>query len=375
MNSYVDIDGIPMAANADYLTGVLRERARLRRGGRRRLLRRSPSCRSCRPLRPTAARPPRSRSVAGIDVELPAGDAYLEPLAEQVRSRRRRRGLRRPRRAAGARPEGVARAARPGGLRRRAAGRDRPRLAPRPGARPPARGRSRWCCSPTTGCCRCRSVTGAPARIAVDRPQRRPRRGPAGLLLLRQPRPRGLPRVPGRDRDPHGATRRWRRRCCVRRPDRGGAGAGLHGRGRRPLRLRRRRRGCRGVRRRRGGGRRPGRALRPRHRRGGQRHRHAGPARGAARTGRGRGRHRDPRRAGAADRASLRHRLGAGRDARAPGRRAAGVLPRRGRRARDRRHPHRRGEPVRPAPGHAAPLRRRAALLLPAARSSADRPT
>ncbi len=39
MNSYVDIDGIPMAANSDYLTGRAARTARLHRGRRRRLLR------------------------------------------------------------------------------------------------------------------------------------------------------------------------------------------------------------------------------------------------------------------------------------------------------------------------------------------------
>ncbi len=85
MNSYAAVDGVPMGANAEILTGLLRERwgfdgvvvadyfavafLQLMHG-------------IARDTGEAAA----LALAAGIDVELPSGDAYLEPLAERVRA-------------------------------------------------------------------------------------------------------------------------------------------------------------------------------------------------------------------------------------------------------------------------------------------------
>jgi beta-xylosidase len=85
MNSYVDIDGIPMAANEDYLTGVLREQL----GFTGVVVADYFAIAFLQVMQAVAAdrgEAARLALVAGIDVELPAGDAYLEPLAAQVRS-------------------------------------------------------------------------------------------------------------------------------------------------------------------------------------------------------------------------------------------------------------------------------------------------
>ncbi len=85
MNSYVDIDGIPMAANSDYLTGVLREQL----GFTGVVVADYFAIAFLQVMQAVAAdrgEAARLALVAGIDVELPAGDAYLEPLAAQVRS-------------------------------------------------------------------------------------------------------------------------------------------------------------------------------------------------------------------------------------------------------------------------------------------------
>lgn len=85
MNSYVDIDGIPMAANPDYLTGVLREQL----GFTGVVVADYFAIAFLQVMHAVAAdrgEAARQALVAGIDIELPAGDAYLEPLAAQVRS-------------------------------------------------------------------------------------------------------------------------------------------------------------------------------------------------------------------------------------------------------------------------------------------------
>ena len=85
MNSYVDIDGIPMAANSDYLTGVLREQL----GFTGVVVADYFAIAFLQVMQAVAAdrgEAARQALVAGIDIELPAGDAYLEPLAAQVRS-------------------------------------------------------------------------------------------------------------------------------------------------------------------------------------------------------------------------------------------------------------------------------------------------
>ena len=121
MHSYAEIDG----AAGRRRPGAA-DRAAARRSGASTgtvvadyFARRLPAHR-CTAWPPTSATPPRWPSRAGIDVELPTGDAYLEPLAAAVRGGRGRRGARRPGAAPGAGPEGRARAARRD-LRRRAA--------------------------------------------------------------------------------------------------------------------------------------------------------------------------------------------------------------------------------------------------------------
>ena len=87
MNSYADVDGVPMAASPEYLTGVLREAwgfdgvvvadyfavafLEVMHGVAR-----------------DRAEAAQLALTAGIDVELPVGDAYLAPLAEAVRAGR-----------------------------------------------------------------------------------------------------------------------------------------------------------------------------------------------------------------------------------------------------------------------------------------------
>jgi beta-glucosidase len=87
MNSYVDIDGIPMAANPDYLTGVLREQL----GFTGVVVADYFAVAFLQVMHAIAAdrgEAARQALVAGIDIELPAGDAYLEPLAAEVRAGR-----------------------------------------------------------------------------------------------------------------------------------------------------------------------------------------------------------------------------------------------------------------------------------------------
>mgnify|MGYP000850279149 CR=1 FL=1 len=86
MNAYVDIDGVPMAANPDYLTGVLREQL----GFTGVVVADYFAVAFLQVMHAVAA--DRGEAAvqaltAGIDVELPAGDAYLEPLAGKVRAR------------------------------------------------------------------------------------------------------------------------------------------------------------------------------------------------------------------------------------------------------------------------------------------------
>ena len=224
MNSYVDIDGIPMAASEDYLTGVLREQL----GFTGVVVADYFAIAFLEVMQAVAAdrgEAARLALVAGIDVELPAGDAYLEqPLAEQVRSgavdegyvdravlralaQKESLGLLDPAAYADEPPavvdldspqdqalarklaeESVVLLANDGGS---------PAVARRRGARPDC----------------------------GDRPQCQPPRGPSGLLLLRQPRAGGVPRVPGRDCGCPRSTRRWQLRpphrvprptCCWR---------------------------------------------------------------------------------------------------------------------------------------------------------------
>jgi beta-glucosidase len=85
MNSYVDIDGIPAAANTDLLTGVLRERL----GFKGVVVADYFAVAFLEVMQAVAADRGEAAALAltaGIDIELPAGDAYLAPLAQQVRS-------------------------------------------------------------------------------------------------------------------------------------------------------------------------------------------------------------------------------------------------------------------------------------------------
>ncbi|GIT80874.1 beta-glucosidase [Leifsonia sp. LS1] len=85
MNSYAEIDGIPTAANPDYLTGVLREEW----GFDGVVVADYFSVAFLHTMHGVAGDLGEAAALAlaaGIDVELPTGDAYLEPLAAAVRS-------------------------------------------------------------------------------------------------------------------------------------------------------------------------------------------------------------------------------------------------------------------------------------------------
>ena len=85
MNSYVDLDGIPAAANGDLLTGVLRERL----GFTGVVVADYFAVAFLEVMQAVAADRGEAAALAltaGIDIELPAGDAYLAPLAAQVRA-------------------------------------------------------------------------------------------------------------------------------------------------------------------------------------------------------------------------------------------------------------------------------------------------
>ena len=85
MNSYAEIDGLPVAADANLLTGVLRDRW----GFTGTVVADYFSVAFLHTLHEVAADLGDAAAqalAAGIDVELPTGNAYLEPLAERVRS-------------------------------------------------------------------------------------------------------------------------------------------------------------------------------------------------------------------------------------------------------------------------------------------------
>ncbi|NQX26692.1 glycoside hydrolase family 3 C-terminal domain-containing protein [Microbacteriaceae bacterium VKM Ac-2854] len=87
MNSYAEIDGVPVAASAEYLTGILRERW----GFDGVVVSDYFSVAFLQTMHAIAADRGHAAQLAleaGIDVELPGGDAYLEPLAERVRDGR-----------------------------------------------------------------------------------------------------------------------------------------------------------------------------------------------------------------------------------------------------------------------------------------------
>lgn len=85
MNSYTDIDGVPMAANADYFTKLLRDR--LDFDGV--VVADYFAVAFLEVMHQVAADRGEAAALAltaGIDIELPTGDAYLEPLADRIRA-------------------------------------------------------------------------------------------------------------------------------------------------------------------------------------------------------------------------------------------------------------------------------------------------
>ena len=210
MNAYNDIDGVPVASSTDLLTGVLRERW----GFDGVVVADYFAVAFLQVMHACRRRPGQAAAlalVAGIDVELPTGDAYLQPLADQVR--------------AGAVDEAfvdraVLRALAqkeelglldPDGLRGRAAHRHRPGPATSPGARPPARGgvgrpavEQRRAAAERVG--------AAPDPRRRHRAERRPCAGAHGLLLVRQPRAGPPSRAAARLRGPDGRRGPRRRR-------------------------------------------------------------------------------------------------------------------------------------------------------------------
>ncbi|KQO64570.1 beta-glucosidase [Curtobacterium sp. Leaf261] len=85
MNSYAEIDGVPMAASEEYLTDVLRGRL----GFDGVVVADYFAVAFLQVMHGAAADRGEAAALAlraGIDVELPTGDAYLEPLADRVRS-------------------------------------------------------------------------------------------------------------------------------------------------------------------------------------------------------------------------------------------------------------------------------------------------
>nr|WP_246211648.1 glycoside hydrolase family 3 N-terminal domain-containing protein [Phytoactinopolyspora alkaliphila] len=85
MNSYAEIDGVPVAADADLLTGLLREQW----GFTGTVVSDYFSVAFLTLLHAVAADRGDAAAqalTAGVDIELPTGDAYLGPLAERVRA-------------------------------------------------------------------------------------------------------------------------------------------------------------------------------------------------------------------------------------------------------------------------------------------------
>ncbi|MGV8967171.1 MAG: beta-glucosidase [Cellulomonas sp.] len=85
MNSYNDIDGVPMASNTEYLTTILRERW----GFDGVVVADYFAIAFLQVMHAIAADRGEAAALAleaGIDIELPTGDAYLQPLADRVRA-------------------------------------------------------------------------------------------------------------------------------------------------------------------------------------------------------------------------------------------------------------------------------------------------
>src|SRR5690606_12273375 len=85
MNSYTDVDGVPMASSVEYLTEILRGRL----GFDGVVVADYFAVAFLAVMQAVAADRGEAAALAlqaGIDVELPTGDAYLEPLAARVRA-------------------------------------------------------------------------------------------------------------------------------------------------------------------------------------------------------------------------------------------------------------------------------------------------
>ncbi len=85
MNSYAEIDGVPVAANPEYLTGVLRDEW----GFDGTVVADYFSVAFLHTMHRIAADRGEAAELAlaaGIDIELPTGDAFLAPLAERIRA-------------------------------------------------------------------------------------------------------------------------------------------------------------------------------------------------------------------------------------------------------------------------------------------------
>lgn len=85
MNSYTDLDGIPMAANPEYFTALLRQKL----GFDGVVVADYFAVAFLEVMHAVAADRGEAAALAlqaGIDIELPTGDAYLQPLADRVRS-------------------------------------------------------------------------------------------------------------------------------------------------------------------------------------------------------------------------------------------------------------------------------------------------
>ncbi|MGN6429009.1 MAG: beta-glucosidase [Leifsonia sp.] len=85
MNSYAEIDGVPVAANPEYLTGILRDEW----GFDGTVVADYFSVAFLHTMHRIAADRGEAAELAltaGIDVELPTGDAFLAPLAERIRA-------------------------------------------------------------------------------------------------------------------------------------------------------------------------------------------------------------------------------------------------------------------------------------------------
>ena len=152
MSSYTEIDGVPVAADPRLLTGVLRDRW----GFDGTVVADYFGVAFLQILHAVAGDLGEAAGLAlaaGVDIELPTGDAYLGAARRGGPRRAGRRGARRPGRPARPAAEGGARAARRD-LRRRAADDGRPRQPRAPRARAPGWPRSRSCCCPTTARCR-----------------------------------------------------------------------------------------------------------------------------------------------------------------------------------------------------------------------------